>query len=89
MPKQVHRIEQIFAFIVVDDDGVEAIPTFPNPATNLQMPMIGANDHRIVSLLWPYVQQWANDNNSIVELAIFEKRVDKQVITPQSPAMSS
>lgn len=42
------RIDQMFAFICLDDDGTEGIPAFL--AGGLAMPMVGADMKRVESL---------------------------------------
>lgn len=84
MKLPVQPIDKLFAFIVVDDDGKEGIPVYVQPMTGMQMPMIGAFTQDTIDVLRPYVQQWANQNKKIVELVIFEKRVEGDVIYPVS-----
>lgn len=44
------RIDQCFAFIVLDDDGTEGVPAFYDPGTRMLLPMMGADVARVESL---------------------------------------
>ena len=67
------RISEMFAFIVVDDDGTEGIPAIPGPR-GVALPMVGADMARIESL-----RPWAVDAARIlkkkVSLVKFTNRV--------------
>ena len=41
------RIDTMFAFIVVDDDGTEGIPAIPDGNTMLLLPLVGADMKRV------------------------------------------
>ncbi len=43
------RIDSMFAFICLDDDGTEGIPAFMTPG-GIAMPMVGADLQRVDSL---------------------------------------
>lgn len=44
------RINQLFAFVVVDTDGTEGVPAFMDPSTGTWLPLMGADMARVDSL---------------------------------------
>ncbi len=44
------KIERIYAFVAIDDDGDEGIMAFQDPGTAVMMPMIGADMKRVDQL---------------------------------------
>lgn len=74
------KIEQMFAFVIVDDDGTEGIPAFQGP-NGMAMPMVGADLERVESLR-PIAEDMAKQLNKDVTLAVFEVRKDVEVIKP-------
>lgn len=76
------RIEQMFAFVVVDDDGTEGIPAFMGP-DRVAMPLTGADMERVESLR-PLAQKIATQLGKPITLVRFENRTEVEVIKPQS-----
>lgn len=74
------RIDSLFAFVVVDDDGSEGVPAFPGPGGVL-MPMMGADLARM-DLLEPMAQLLATTLNKQVTLCRFLTRDELKVIDP-------
>jgi hypothetical protein len=74
------RIERLFAFVLVDDDGSEGVPAFRNG--NMVLPMTGADMARVDELR-PIAQQLADDFKKPITLVVFENRVEKEVISPR------
>ncbi len=74
------RIEKMYAFIVVDDDGSEGVPAFQGP-DGMVLPMTGADLARVESLR-PIAQNFANRSGKSVKLCVFENRIDQEVIVP-------
>lgn len=65
------RIDSVFAFVVVDDDGTEGVPAFL--AGDVVMPMMGA-DLSMVAKLKPVAQRWAIENGKAITLTHFSTR---------------
>jgi len=78
MRGQVH-IDQMYAYIVMDDDDTEGIPAFMNG--NTAMPMVGADMDRIASLD-PIAQQLATEIGKKITLVRFSVREEVKVIDP-------
>jgi hypothetical protein len=74
------RIEEIFAFTVVDTDGTEGVPAFQSGHHIL--PMMGADRARIESLR-PMAQQWADANGMPITLVKFTTREEVEVLRPE------
>lgn len=72
------RIERMYAFVVVDDDGTEGIPAFGTP-DGTAMPMVGA-DARRVDQLRPIAQAMAKQLGKPIELVLFTNRMSLDVI---------
>lgn len=72
------RIETVYAFIVVDDDGTEGIPAIQSPEGGW-VPLVGADLERVSSLreLVPFVARGKR-----VTLAHFTRRQDIEVFEP-------
>lgn len=75
------RIEEIYAFVVVDKDGTEGIIGHIDPFTGSSRPMIGADQARIESLL-PEAQLLADQFGVSVSLLRFSTRSVDRVLTP-------
>lgn len=73
------RIDSLFAFIVVDDDGTEGVPALSTPLG--PMPMMGADLARVKSLE-PIAQAWAQANGKSVSLVHFSRRTVQKVYQP-------
>lgn len=72
------RIEQMYAFVVVDDDGTEGIPAFGTP-DGTAMPMVGADIER-VDQLRPIAQAMARQLGKPIEVLLFTGRESVEVI---------
>ncbi len=73
------RINEMFAFILLDEDNTEGIPAFN--AGGLAMPLVGADMARIDSLRH-IAESLARDTNKKITLAKFSHREDLEVIEP-------
>lgn len=73
------RIDTLFAFIAVDDDGSEGVMAFMSPEG--WMPMVGADEARINSLK-PIAQQMSSWTKKQVVLTRFTAREDVELIVP-------
>jgi len=73
------KITQIWAFVMVRDDGEEAIPALPAPGpfpgSTMFVPAIAADESRLRSLL-PGVQQYAQAMNKTFRLVRFSQMTD-------------
>lgn len=76
------RIESVYAFIVLDDDGTEGIPAFSSPSG--PMPAIGADLER-VEILEPSIRAFAEESGKPVYLVHFQNRVEVQTYPVQVP----
>lgn len=65
------RIDEMYAFVVVDEDGTEGIPAFT--AGDLAMPMVGADMAKIEDLR-PIAAHVASSFGKRVELVKFSSR---------------
>jgi hypothetical protein len=74
------RIDSVFAFVVVDDDGTEGIPAFLAEG-NVVMPMMGA-DLAMVDRLRPVARQWAIENGKAACLVHFSRRTVQETYEP-------
>lgn len=74
------RIDKLFAFVVIDDDGTEGIPAFLAPG-GTAMPMVGADLARVDSLR-PIAQKFARESDKTVRLYVFDNRAEVEVIQP-------
>lgn len=75
--KGQRRIEQMYAFVVVDADGTEGIPAFTG-TDGTPMPMVGADMKRVDSLR-PIARGIAVALGKPVTLCRFEIRTDLEV----------
>lgn len=73
------RIETVYAFIVLDDDGTEGIPAFYDPTTQMLMPMTGADTKRVEDLKRIIMRDPMLAGKRIT-LAHFTTRTDIEVI---------
>lgn len=76
MPK---KIETIHAFISVDSEGDEGIVGMKNPTDGSWMPLIGADEERIKSLM-PIAKQIKRLTNKKIKLIKFSIREDIEEI---------
>lgn len=75
------RIEQMYAFIIVDTDGTEGIPAFTT-ASGMAMPLVGADMNRVNSL-FPLAQALADSHGKPIELVKFTNREHLNLIQPK------
>jgi hypothetical protein len=75
-----YRIDSLFAFIVVDDDGTEGVPALASPMGPIAM--MGADLARVKSLE-PHAQAYANASGKTVSLVHFSVRTLEKEIKPQ------
>ncbi len=73
------RIEQMYAFIIVDDDGTEGIPAFNPPDGGMAIPMVGA-DMAMVDKLRPIAVTMSLTFGKTVELVKFSQREHVETI---------
>lgn len=73
------RIEQMYAFVVLDDDNTEGIPAFAGPSG--PVPMVGADMKRVDDLR-PIAQAIAEDMGKKVTLCRFEVRTELETFEP-------
>jgi len=71
------RIEEMFAFVVMDDDDTEGVPAFLSG--DLWLPMMGA-DMAKVEILRPLAEEVAADLGKPVTLLRFSTREEVEVI---------
>jgi hypothetical protein len=77
------RIDRLYAYIVVDEtDNMEGLPAFADPRTGMWMPMVGADEARMASLL-EIAQDTADDTGKEIVYCVFERRVEIGRITPK------
>lgn len=74
------RIDELFAFTVIDTDGTEGVPAFLAP-DGMAMPMVCADRER-VDQLRPIAQQIARDGRVTVRLVRFSTRDVLEEIKP-------
>lgn len=74
------RIDQMFAFILLDDDNTEGIPAF-HRTDGMAMPMVGADMTRVESLRGMAVHM-ARLHKKKVTLVKFTKREELEVFEP-------
>lgn len=67
------RIEQMYAFVVLDEDNTEGIPAIATPIGH--MPMVGADMKRIDELR-PVAEAMAKESGLKITLCRFEVRTE-------------
>lgn len=80
-------IEELFAFVVVDEDGTEGVPAVPGPG-GMVMPLMGADTGRVESLR-PIAQMVADQLDKDVTLYKFTGREELVTLTPEADNGSS
>lgn len=80
MRGQVH-IDQMYAYIVMDDDDTEGIPAFQLTGSQMPMPMVGADMARVESLN-PIAQDMARQLGKKITLVRFSVREEVEVFEP-------
>lgn len=78
--KGQYRIDSLFAFVVIDEDGTEGVPAVPGPG-GMQLPMVGA-DLAMVEMFKPLARRWAQENGRAVTLVHFSRRTVQEVYEP-------
>lgn len=73
------RINEMYAFVAVDDDGTEGVCAFP--LDGVWMPMVGADSARVEALR-PMAQQMATGLGKNVEIVRFTLRESIETIQP-------
>lgn len=81
MAKDGFKIESVWAFIFVHDDGDEGIPAFDN-GTGIAQPMVGADEKRVPELKL-IAQDIANQYKRELKFVRFILRDDIETIKPQ------
>ncbi len=79
MPK---IIEELFAFVIVEPNGDEAVPAVLGP-TGMWLPLMAADAARVDSLR-VFAQRAATEFGRPVTLARFHLRHDVEVLTPET-----
>lgn len=82
------RIDEMWAWVVVDDDGTEGVPAYIDPTTKTWAPMIGADADRVRSLR-PFAKHVANIKQRSVELLRFTTRESMGTLRPSKPPKPS
>lgn len=72
------RIDEMFAFVLLDTDNTEGIPAFIAP-DGMLMPMVGADLTRAESLR-PVAEDFARKYKKKITLVKFTNRVELEVI---------
>ena len=81
MARGQKRIEQMYAFVVLDPaDNTEGLPSFRAP-NGVELPMVGADMKRVDDLR-PIAQQIARQLEAKVTLCRFEVRTELEVFDP-------
>ncbi len=88
MPVVVHdpggrgfRIERLFAFVAVHDDGDESVVAVPIGPGGSLMPLVGADEARLADLR-PLAERAARMLRKPVRLVWFETRRDGDLLQP-------
>ena len=77
------RIEEMFAYVVEDDDGYEGVPAYASAEQGMPIPLMGA-DMLMAERLRPYAQACADDLGKAVRLVRFSERHEVEAILPRS-----
>lgn len=75
------RIEEIYAYVAVDDEG-EGITAYLSPENGHWMPMVGADMDRMKSLA-PVAQQLADKGDRPIKLIRYATRSELETLLPQ------
>jgi hypothetical protein len=75
------KIDAIWAFISVDDDGNEGLCAAPLPGSNMTMPLIAA-DERMLTKLIPIAEMLARNTSMTIKLIRLGTREEIRVIAP-------
>lgn len=82
MPKgQKLHIDEIWAFLSVDEEGDEGIVAITSPLTGLMLPLIAADRERLDQLK-PMAQRTARDTGRKVRLCKFHQRTEVEELNP-------
>lgn len=74
------RIDQMYAFVVVDADGTEGVVGF-RTGEDSWMPMVGADLERVEQLR-PIAQNLATMMRKEIKVVLFDNRTDTETIRP-------
>jgi hypothetical protein len=85
MPFGQLRIEQMYAFVVVDDDGTEGVIGVPKPGGEW-IPLVGA-DMRRVEQMTPIAKQLASAIGKSIDVLKFSQRTLLKTIKPGKPPL--
>ena len=75
------RIDEMYAYVIMDDDDTEGIPAFQLTGSAIPMPMVGADMARVESLN-PIAQSMAQQLGKKVTLVRFTTREEIEVFEP-------
>jgi hypothetical protein len=78
--KVEQKVEQMFAFLAVDQSGDEGVLAWPLPDGTL-LPLLGADMKRMETVR-PFAQQIANVRGVPVKLAVFSTREERETLMP-------
>jgi len=81
MVKRMIRIEEMFAYVVEDDDGFEGVPAFSDE-TGVMIPLMGA-DMQMAEKLRPMAQACADTLGKSVRLIRFSQRHELEALLPR------
>jgi hypothetical protein len=81
-PNYLLRIDQVWVFVSVDDDGNEGVCAAPMLGMGV-VPLIAADEARLASLL-PVAQRIATMSGKTVKLVKLSTREELQVIQPET-----
>ena len=84
-PNVIQRIDMLYAFMSVDEQGREGLCAVPMRGLPGPIPLITADKGRLESLI-PIAQALANRANMHIRLVMFSARQDLDVIEPAKPA---
>lgn len=73
------RIDSVFAFVVVDDDGTEGVPAIESDG--VAYPLMGA-DLAMVEILKPHARALAKQTGKPVALVHFSRRTLQEIYQP-------
>lgn len=72
-------IEKLWAYVATEEDGGEGVCAFYNEKSDMWMPMIGADEERMLSLK-SVAKKIADNTNTPVTLVEFSVRKDLEVV---------
>lgn len=81
------RVDSMYAYLVVDEEGNEGVPAIPGP-NGMTLPMMGA-DLANMTQFEPYAQAVADQTGREVTLAHFSVRTNGRKFTPRNQGMKA